>query len=268
MRANFHTHSTFCDGQDTPRRMCERAAELGFEAIGFTGHSYTAFDGDGMDAERAAGYRAEIARLQEEYAGQMEVYCGIEQDLYSGPVPECYDYAIGSVHYMLHDGEYLWVDMSAAQTQKNIELYGGDACAYAEDYFALVGSVLDVTGADIVGHFDLITKYMEQMALPVTHPRWEKAAMDALDRLCANGRRPVFEINTGAMASGYRATPYPAPDLLREIRARGCPIMISSDCHDRRMLDFGYEAAAAAARDAGYREQVRFRDGTFVTAPL
>lgn len=268
MKSNFHTHSTFCDGRDTPQELCAQAAKLGFEALGFTGHSYTAFDGEGMDEEQASSYRAEIQRLRGDYAGQLEVICGIEQDLYSGPVPDCYDYAIGSVHYMFHNDAYLCVDISAEQTKQNISLYGGDACAYAEDYYALVGSVLDVTGADIVGHFDLITKFTEQVPLPVTHPRWKKAAADALDQLCANGRHPVFEINTGAMARGVRTSPYPAPDLLREIYARGCPIMITSDCHDRKMLDFGYEAAAAAARGAGYKEQLRFQGGSFVTAPL
>lgn len=268
MKANFHTHTTFCDGLDTPEQMCARAAELGFEALGFTGHSYTAFDEEGMDEAQAARYRAEVQRLSEDYAGQMEVICGIEQDLYSGPVPDCYAYAIGSVHYVLHEGEYLCVDMSAEQTQCNISRYGGDACAYAEEYFSLVGSVLDVTGADIVGHFDLITKFSDEMPLPVAHPRWKKAVQDALDQLCANSRRPVFEINTGAMARGFRASPYPAPDILRQIRAHGCPIMISSDCHDRRKLDFGYAAAAAAAREAGFKEQMRFRNGKLSAAPL
>lgn len=269
MRANFHTHTRFCDGEDTPAEMCARALELGFEALGFTGHSCTPFDPCGMSESVSESYRAELARLRGEYAGRMELYCGVEQDIFSGPVPDCYDYAIGSVHYVRKDGEYLCVDWSAERTRENIEKYGGDPYACAEDYFALVGAVLDVTGADIVGHFDLIRKFDEQDALfDETHPRYMRAVSDALDRLCAGGRRPVFEVNTGAMARGCRSEPYPSARLLREIRARRCPIMISSDCHDRSKLDFGYAAAAELARGAGFTSQLTIRNGEFTECEL
>ena len=29
MRSNFHTHTVFCDGKDSPEAMAERALELG-----------------------------------------------------------------------------------------------------------------------------------------------------------------------------------------------------------------------------------------------
>ncbi len=269
MKADFHTHSTFCDGKDTPAEMCARALELGFEALGFTGHSFTDFDPCGMSESASAVYRAEIARLKKEYAGRMELYCGVEQDYFSGCVPPEYDYAIGSVHYVLHDGEYLCVDWSPERTRENIEKYGGDVYAYARDYFALVGGVLERTGADIVGHFDLIRKFDElDPLLDETHPQYIRAVADALDRLCAGSKRPVFEINTGAMARGYRSEPYPSPRLLREIRARRCPIMITGDCHDRTKLSFGYAAAAELARGAGFSGQLIIKNGKFTECEL
>ncbi|MCM1149800.1 MAG: histidinol-phosphatase [Butyricicoccus sp.] len=269
MRANFHTHTVFCDGKDSPSEMAARAYELGFEALGFSGHSGGGADDVGMDESATAAYRAEIALLKSEYAGRMEIYLGIEQDCTSGKVPPEYDYAIGSVHYVLHDGEYLCVDRSVESTRENIAKYGGDAYAYAEDYFALVGAVLEHTGAQIVGHFDLIRKFDEQdPVFDETRPRYRRAVTDALDRLCADGKRPIFEINTGAMARGYRSAPYPSEWILREIRARGCSIMITTDCHDREKLNFGYSAAAGLARAAGFTEQVTIRGGAFVPAGL
>lgn len=269
MKSNFHTHTTFCDGKDSPAEMAARAFELGFEALGFTGHSFTAFDPCGMSGAAAAAYRAEVSRLKKEYAGRMEIYCGSEQDYFSGRVPPEYDYAIGSVHYMRCGGEYLCVDWSAERTLENVKKYGGDPYACAEDYFALVGEVLDVTGADIVGHFDLIRKFDERGELfDEAHPRWRAAVTGALDRLCAGGRRPVFEINTGAMARGYRSAPYPSARILREIRARRCPIIITSDCHDCAKLDFGYAAAAATAREAGFTRQLTVRGGKFTECEL
>lgn len=269
MRANFHTHTTFCDGADAPAEMAAHAYELGFEALGFSGHSFTDFDPCGMSPSSEAAYRAEIARLKAEYAGRMEIYCGIEQDWFSGPVPPEYDYALGSVHYVCHNGEYLCVDWSPERTRENIAKYGGDPYAYAEAYFALVGGVLERTGAQIVGHLDLIRKFDEQDPLfDESHPRYRRAVTDALDRLCAGGARPVFEINTGAMARGYRGAPYPSPWILRELQARSCPIIITSDCHDRAKLTFGYDTAAALARAAGFTSQLTVRRGVFEEAPL
>lgn len=270
MRANFHTHSTCCDGENTPSEMAARAFESGFEALGFSGHSFTDFDQSCcMSALSEARYRTEISRLKEFYAGRMEIYCGIEQDYFSGRVPPEYEYAIGSVHYLLRDGEYLCVDWSQERTRENITKYGGDPYAYAEGYFELAGKVLEVTGADIVGHFDLVRKFDElDPLLDENHPRYRRAALSALESLCAGGKRPVFEINTGAMARGYRTAPYPSEWILREIHARGCPIMITSDCHDCELLSSGYDEAVATARRAGFTGQVTIRRGVFTETGL
>ena len=42
-KRNYHTHTDFCDGQNTPEEMAEAAAKKGFTALGFSGHSYTDF---------------------------------------------------------------------------------------------------------------------------------------------------------------------------------------------------------------------------------
>jgi len=269
MTANFHTHSTFCDGVSTPRETVLRALELGFDALGFTGHSFTDFDPCGMDEASAAAYRAEIARLRTEYAGRLEIYCGVEQDWFSGRAAPEYDYAIGSVHYVLRRGEHLCVDWSIERTRENIEKFGGDPYAYAEEYFAMVGSVAERTGAQIVGHFDLLRKFDGGEALfDEDEPRYRRAVLRALERLCAGGKRPVFEINTGAVARGLRSEPYPSPWILRRLRERRCPVMITSDCHDRALLDRGYAGAAALARQAGYTEQMAIKNGKFTPIPL
>ena len=60
-----------------------------------------------------AEYREQVLRLREEYAGQMEVLLGIEQDSRSAqPVPDWADYWIGSVHnlYDPKTGKYHGID--------------------------------------------------------------------------------------------------------------------------------------------------------------
>ena len=41
---NYHTHTCFCDGKDTPEEMVLEAIRLGCKALGFSGHSHTPFD--------------------------------------------------------------------------------------------------------------------------------------------------------------------------------------------------------------------------------
>ena len=37
--SNFHTHTTYCDGADSPQALAETAYSSGFSALGFSGRS-------------------------------------------------------------------------------------------------------------------------------------------------------------------------------------------------------------------------------------
>ena len=81
--ANYHTHTTFCDGRDTPEQLVQEAIRLGCPALGFSGHSYTPYEAAWMPKEHILPYQAEIRRLQAVYSGQIRILLGIEQDYYS-----------------------------------------------------------------------------------------------------------------------------------------------------------------------------------------
>ena len=38
MIQNLHTHTTFCDGKNTPEEMVRAALSLGMDSLGFSGH--------------------------------------------------------------------------------------------------------------------------------------------------------------------------------------------------------------------------------------
>ena len=42
--SSYHTHTTFCDGKDSPEELVLEAIRLGCPEIGFSGHAHTAFD--------------------------------------------------------------------------------------------------------------------------------------------------------------------------------------------------------------------------------
>ncbi len=81
---DLHTHTTYCDGKNTPEEMVKAALDAGLSCIGFSGHGYAPYDLDCcMTIEGSAAYRAEIAALREKYAGRIAILCGVEQDYWS-----------------------------------------------------------------------------------------------------------------------------------------------------------------------------------------
>lgn len=268
MLSNYHTHSIYCDGEDTPAEMAQKAYSLGLSALGFSGHRDPAFSSCGMTAEKEAAYRRDVERLKKEYAGRMEIYCGVEQDLLAGPRDPRYDYAIGSVHWIEKGGMRVSVDWKAEKVRQGIDqAYGGDPYAYAADYFAWVSRVKEITRCDIIGHFDLLTKFEDQTPFfDQDHPRYRAAVMEALAALGTPGT--IFEINTGAMARGYRKSPYPALWILKELKKRRCAVMLNSDCHRADRLLAGFAEARALAASAGFDSRVILRGGRFEETAL
>ena len=54
------------------------------------------------------------------------------------------------------------------------------------------------------------------------------------------------------MARGYREAPYPALFLLREWRAMGGKIILTSDSHSADTILYGYDASITLAKAAGF----------------
>lgn len=242
--SNFHTHTSFCDGKDSPEELVQQALKLGCKALGFSGHSYVPFDDCCMSLEATRAYKEEIRRLKEKYKGQIKILMGVEQDIFSPLGTEDYDYVIGSVHYILKNGEYLSVDESRERQLEIVrDYYSGDFYAFIQDYYSLVSQVYEKTHCDIIGHFDLVTKFNEAKQLfDTADPRYRSAALSALEKLIDSPA--AFEVNTGAIARGYRSEPYPEKFILDRLKAAGKPLVISSDCHSKPQLLFGFSEYA------------------------
>lgn len=241
-RFDLHTHTLFSDGKNSPEEMIQAAIAQGLDTIGISDHSYTFFDESYCMAKaRIPEYRQIIADLKEKYQGQIRVLCGIEQDFYSRESTAGYDYVIGSVHYLYVHGRYVPVDETPEILLEAVQNhFGGDIYNLCEFYFETVSRVVSQTGADIIGHFDLIQKFNEGDRLfDSHHPRYVAAAQNAALELLKTGK--VFEINTGAMSRGYRTVPYPAPELRQFIREQGGHFIESSDSHNSKTLCYGFQ---------------------------
>lgn len=239
---DLHVHSVFSDGRDTPRDIVISAIEKGVKTLGFSDHSYTEFDERYcIQRDKQAEYIRTINELKNEFSDKIKILCATEQDFYSTAPTSGYDYVIGSVHYVLIDGKYIPVDETADILKQAADKYfSGDILSLCEAYFENVGKVYEKTKCDIVGHFDLITKFNEQEQLfDENDPRYISAYRKAVDKIITDCK--VFEINTGAISRGYRTTPYPSENIRRYIRQKGGKFILSSDSHQKETLCFEFD---------------------------
>lgn len=269
---NLHTHTVFGDGQHTPEEMAEGAFRAGCASIGFSEHSPLppAADPDGwsMKPEDAAAYRSAVLELRRAYAGRMEVFLGLEQDMDSSPPEEDCDYLIGSVHGVWADGVYVPVDEGAAAFDRAVERsFGGDPLAFARAYYRREAEAAVRTGCQVIGHFDLIAKFNENgCRFDESAPAYRAAALEALEAVME--RDVIFEVNTGAMSRGYRTAPYPSLTLLKAIQARKGRICITSDSHSADTIVYAFPQAAELALRCGFREAWVLTAGDWKAVPL
>lgn len=270
---NLHTHSTFCDGRDSLTEMVEESLKRGFHSIGFSKHSYmpfsTYFKTTKEEAEEnARRYRAEAKRLKEAYRGRIELFCGEEVEMFSEVDKKDYDYLIGSVHYLKIGDEYVGFDRDIPTVDSIVKKYfGGDGMAFARAYYAHLAELPAHNDFDIIGHFDIHAKLNESIRMfDENSGEYLSLAFEAIDAL--KGKIPYVEINTGAIARGYRSVPYPTLPILRELKRQGFGILFTSDCHHREYLDCYYKEAAELAKTAGFMEYYVLKQDGFVPVAL
>lgn len=242
MRQDLHTHTYYCDGKNSPEEMVLSAIEKGLDRIGICTHGYTDFDESYcIPHEKYGEFQTEIAALREKYRDKIEVLCGVEQDVLSTTETEGFDYVIGSAHYVTAGDEYAIIDgLSEILQYICEEFYGGDYYAVAESYYESVAQIAEKTNCDIIGHFDLITKFNEGGVLfDEGNPRYIAAWKAAADELLKSGK--PFEINTGAISRGYRTAPYPSDAIKNYISENGGRFILSSDAHSTDTIAYDFE---------------------------
>ena len=267
---NLHTHTVYCDGIHTPEEMVRFAMEKGFDSIGFSGHAYTWHNPyANATPENTEKYKAEVTALKAKYADRLKIFLGLEMDLHSGADQTGYDYLIGSVHYLKQGDAYIPIDRSRADILQGVidDWFGGDAMTFVKAYYETVASLPRHGKFDIIGHFDLITKNLDAYPLfDDTSDAYIRCAVEAMEAL--RPHIPVFEVNTGAMARGYRKVPYPTETLLKYFYDLGFGAVITSDCHDGTKLDLGREDARQLLLRCGFKEQYILTDSGFEPIPL
>ncbi len=104
LKGILHNHSTYSDGKHTLEEMAVYCKELGFEYLGISDHSKSAFYANGLYEERVRKQHEEINHLNKKLA-PFRIFKGIESDIlhdgsldYEPAVLASFDFIVASVH--------------------------------------------------------------------------------------------------------------------------------------------------------------------------
>jgi len=267
MISNLHTHTTFCDGKNTPEEIVLSAIEKGFSSLGFSGHGYTDFDLRYCMRD-VEGYKKEINRLKEKYKKEIQIYLGIEEDMWQFVKREDYDFMIGSCHYIKHNTRFFSVDSGIDYIKKALNEFNNNPIMMAESYYENFCNYILKSKPDIVGHFDLFTKFDEfnENSFFLGNKEYEKMSEKYLYEAIKSGC--IFEINSGAIARGYRKTPYPYENLLYILKKTDTGVIVSSDSHSTDTLDFKFDEMKKLLKDIGFTYTYILYDNNFIKTDL
>lgn len=263
-RQDLHIHTTYSDGGATAREYAQRAVSEKLHSIGISDHSFTEYENTCMKSDMLDKYVSEIHSIAQEYGDRLEIFCGIELDRNSMIDTSGLDYVIASVHSLKIGTEYYPVDMSEESQRRLINThFKSSETEFAKCYFDEVCRHVARTSPDIVGHFDLITKYD---SIDEGSPEYREIALEALHEVMKYCKR--FEVNTGRVSRGCKSAPYPAEFLLREILRLNGSVVISSDSHKLPQLSYAYDRTCARLKEIGFTSVDRLTRKGFVSDPL
>lgn len=281
-KANFHTHTSFCDGKRTAEDMVLAAIEKGFNVLGFSSHCihplnpefYKPFDNIWhIPSSNIKSYTEEICRLKDKYTDQLQIFLGFEADFFESdnygsavPSKENYrdfspDYLIGAVHFINTEKGFFTVDNKSDfvkealikyYSKPNGEIDGKKAVC---DYFAAEREMLKKGNFDIIAHPDLIRIRNGALCFFNEEDSWYKDEIRKTAKEIAKAG-VIAEINTGAIARGNMDDTYPSQAFLEMLYNYGVPVCINSDAHTTEGLDCAFDRATEKARRTGYKELV------------
>ncbi|MEM9831082.1 MAG: histidinol-phosphatase [Bacteroidota bacterium] len=261
---NYHSHCYFCDGKEAPEVYIQEAIRLGMPAYGISSHAPLPYETSwAMSESDRNDYVFEIDKLKEKYAGQIEVYRGLEVDFIpdvAGPrwVKEKYalDYTIGSVHFVdfFVDG-YPWeIDGRHQVFLRGLsEMFTNNIEAAIQRYYALIRQMAQEDPPDIVGHLDKIKIQNENGRLFDEQAEWYRdEVVQTLDVIAQTGL--IVEVNTRGLYKQITDEPYPSYWVLNQMRERDIPIVLNSDAHHPREITSHFSKVNEQLLNIGYNQ--------------
>lgn len=273
---NYHSHCTFCDGRAPLEEFVKEAIAEGFTSYGVSSHAPLPFSTRWtMEWEQMPAYLEEAQLLKQKYAGQIELYTGLEIDyLHEESNPSIarfrelpLDYRIGSVHLLYDDkGEVIDIDVSADHFRTIVDKeFGGDLDRVIHSYYDRLLRMLELGGIDILGHADKM-HYNAACYRPglLDEPWYEALMRDYFAEIAHRG--VMVEINTKALH--LLGTFFPNERYFGLLKELGIRILVNSDAHFPEKINAGRLEALVALKQAGHTEVMELHGGAWVVVEI
>ena len=266
-KANYHTHSLYCDGKSTLEEQVRAAEQCGLHQLGFSSHAPVPFENSfAMAEEKLPEYIQEIDRLQQ--TTDVTLLKSLECDY----IPEVtmefadrqaqngLDYIIGGVHQVkqLH-GDGLWfIDGSKQETYDNglRDLFDMDIKKAVTAFWEQTFEMLETQHLDIIAHFDKI-KMHNRNRFFTEDEGWYKILADKAIQLIKR-HDVIIEVNTRGLYKKRSDSFYPSTELLMKARKADIPVLISSDAHKAEELMLFVPEALEELQRCGFDHTAKF----------
>lgn len=276
---NFHQHTVFSDGKESPEKFVDQAVRLGFSAIGFSEHSPLPFENKfSLKASKVDDYIAETDRLKEIMKGKLDVYRALEMDFIPG-VSEDFDYwrerckvdyLIGSVHLVKPWGfDLLWFTDgpdSKIYDHGIDHFFDGNIQKAVKAFFYQTNEMIESQHFEIIGHFDKIKMHNKNRFFNEDESWYRKLIDETIELVKQNDL--IVEVNTRGLYKQRSDALFPDGYALKRVKELEIPVVISSDAHQPEELNKLFDYAEQKLLDFGFNEVMFFDKGKWVGKPI
>ena len=266
IQADMHMHTWFStDSEACPRDMADEAVRKGLKTICFTDH----FDKDDLEWGEEGifdvdAYFVEMQKLQEEYAGKLNIRIGIElgfrtylKDYYEELTKKYpFDFVIGSVHNVPYkkdaEGNILYTDPAAEKLFTDRT----DKEAYRLMMETTLENVRTSDCFQTLGHLDYVVRYGKSREKEYSYTDYADIIDEILKLLIE--KEKGLEVNSAGLKYGLPFA-HPHPDVLKRYRELGGEIiMIGADAHKPEHIAYDFAKAEEILKSCGFKYYTEF----------
>ena len=266
IQADMHMHTWFStDSEACPCDMADEAVRKGLKTICFTDH----FDKDDLEWGEEGifdvdAYFVEMQKLQEEYAGKLNIRIGIElglrtylKDYYEELTKKYpFDFVIGSVHNVPYkkdaEGNILYTDPAAEKLFTDRT----DKKAYRLMMETTLENVRTSDCFQTLGHLDYVVRYGKSREKEYSYTDYADIIDEILKLLIE--KEKGLEVNSAGLKYGLPFA-HPHPDVLKHYRELGGEIItIGADAHKPEHIAYDFAKAEEILKSCGFKYYTEF----------
>lgn len=266
IQADMHMHTWFStDSEACPCDMADEAVRKGLKTICFTDH----FDKDDLEWGEEGifdvdAYFVEMQKLQEEYAGKLNIRIGIElglrtylKDYYEELTKKYpFDFVIGSVHNVPYkkdaEGNILYTDPAAEKLFTDRT----DKEAYRLMMETTLENVRTSDCFQTLGHLDYVVRYGKSREKEYSYTDYADIIDEILKLLIE--KEKGLEVNSAGLKYGLPFA-HPHPDVLKRYRELGGAIItIGADAHKPEHIAYDFAKAEEILKSCGFKYYTEF----------